>query len=135
MRRYVGVRVAVLAIGLWASGTAGIAGAADKDLTGTWKFFVGPRPADGRLATLQLKQEGEKLTGKVILPGGMTQEIQDGKVTEKGVSFFLQFKANGAKVYHTGDVVGDTIKGKTEFEPPGGPKRPHFNWEAQRAAD
>jgi hypothetical protein len=127
--------LAVLAIGVWAGGTAGIADAAGKDLTGTWMYFVGPRPADGRLATLQLKQEGEKLTGKVVLPGGMSQEIQGGKVTEKGVSFFLQFGANGVKLHHTGDVDGDTIKGKTEFEPPGGPKRPHLDWEAQRADD
>ena len=88
VRRRVGVRLLVLAIGLWAGGAAGIADAAEKDLTGTWTYFVGPRPADGRLATLQLKQDGEKLTGKVVLPGGQSQEIQGGTVTEKGVSFF-----------------------------------------------
>jgi hypothetical protein len=135
MRRRVCVRLAVLAIGLWAAGTVWAADPAVSDVTGKWKFFVGPRPADGRRATMELKQEGDKLTGKVILPGGMTQEIQDGKVTAKKITFFLQLGPKGAKVYHSGDVVGDKIKGKTEFEPPGKPRRAHFDWEAERATD
>jgi hypothetical protein len=135
MRQQGGVWPAVLAFGLLAGSTAGLAEVAGQDVTGTWMFFVGPRPPDGRLGTLQLKQDGDKLTGKVTLPGGMSTEIQDGKVTETGISFFIQPGANGPKIYHTGAVVGDTIKGKTEFEPPGGGRRPHFDWEAQRAAD
>jgi hypothetical protein len=135
MSRPTRVRLLILAFGLWTGGMAGLAEAAGKDVTGTWKFFVGQRPPDGRLATLELKQDGDKLTGKVTLPGGMSQEIQGGKVTEQGISFFIQPRANGPKIHHTGEVVGDTIEGKTEFEPPGGPRRPHFDWQAERTAD
>jgi hypothetical protein len=134
MRRNYGVRLAILAVGVWAAGTIGVADDGEKSLTGNWTYFVGPRPADGRLATLQLKQEGDKLTGKVVLPGGMTQDIHEGKVEGKHLSFVVQLR-NGAKVHHAGDVAGDMIKGKTEFEPPGKPKRPHLDWEARPAAD
>jgi hypothetical protein len=129
------VRLVILTVGLLAGGGAGLAEAADENVAGKWSFFVGPRPPDGRLAKLELKQDGGKLTGKVTLPGGKSQEIQDGKVTGKEISFFLQPSPNGAKVYHKGEVDGDTIKGKTEIEPPGGPKRPHFDWKAERATD
>jgi hypothetical protein len=135
MRRPTRVWPVILALGLLAGGTAGLAEAAGKDVAGTWRFFVGPRPPDGRLAKLELKQDGDKLTGKVTLPGGMTQEIRDGKVTDKGVSFFIQVGADGPKVYHTGAVVGDTLKGKTEFERPGGPRRPHLDWQAERVVN
>jgi hypothetical protein len=135
MRSQRGVWSAVLAFGVLTGGTAGLAEAAGKSVTGTWKFFVRPRPPDGRMATLQLKQDGDKLTGKATLPGGMSVEIRDGKVTDKWISFFIQPRPNGPKVYHTGEVIGDTIKGKTEIQPPGGPKRPHFDWEAQRDGD
>jgi hypothetical protein len=134
MRQRGGVWAAILAFGLLTDCTAGLAEVAGKDITGTWEFFVGPRPPDDCLGTLQLKQDGDKLTGTVTLPGGMSAEIQEGKVTEKGISFFIQPRANGPEVYHTGEVIGDTIKGKTEFEPAGGVKRPHFDWEAHRAA-
>ena len=127
------VRLVILAFGLSTCGMVGLAEAAGKDATGTWKFFVGPRPPDERLGTLQLKQDGDKLTGNATLPGGKSLEIQDGKVTEEGIFFFIQPGANGPKIYHNGKVDGDTIKGKTEMELPGKPKRPHFDWEAQRA--
>jgi hypothetical protein len=135
MKRQVDVWRAILVFALLTSGTASLAEAPPPDVTGNWKFFVGPRPPDGRLGTLQLKQDGDKLTGTITLPGGMTTEIQDGRVTEKGITFFIQPRASAAKIYHMGEVTGDTIKGKTEFEPPGGARRPHFDWEAQRAAN
>jgi hypothetical protein len=135
MRQQGGVWRAILAFGLLMGCTAGLAAVAGKGVTGTWKFFVGPRPPDSRLGTLQLKQEGDKLTGTVTLPGGMSTEIQEGKIKENGISFFIQPRPNGPKVYHTGEVTGDTIKGTTVFESPGGVKRPHFDWEAHRAAD
>jgi hypothetical protein len=135
VRQHYGVWLSILAFGFLASSTAGLAQVAGRNVTGTWKFFVGPRPPDGRLGTLQLKQDGDKLTGKVTLPGGMSTEIQDGKVTEKGISFFIQPRPNALRIYHVGEVAGDTIKGKTEYEAPGGARRPHFDWEAHRAAD
>jgi hypothetical protein len=129
------VGLVIVTFGLLAAGVTGPAVAAEKDVNGTWSYFVGPRPPDGRLARLVLKREGEKLTGKVTLPGGKSQEIQGGRVTGDRISFFIQLGPNGAKVHHSGEVTGDTIKGKTEFEPPGGPKRAHFDWHAERTAD
>ena len=129
------VRLVILTFGLLAGGVAGLAESADENVAGKWSFFVGPRPPDGRLAMLELKQDGDKVTGKVTLPGGMSQEIQAGKVKGKEISFFIQPSPKGPKVYHTGEVVGDTIKGKTQVEPPGGQKRPHFDWQAKRDAD
>lgn len=134
MKRQVGVRLAVLVIGLWASHAAGVAAAADADLTGNWTIVIGTPPPDGRLATLRLKQEGDKFTGKVVLPGGKSLEIEDGKVAKNRVSF-VQVFPGGAKLYFVGDATGNTIKGQTEIEPLGKPKRAHFDWEARRIAD
>jgi len=134
MNRRMRIRLVVLAISLWASQAMGVAAAAETDLTGDWTIVIGPPPRDGRLATLRLKQEGDKLTGKVVLPGGKSLEIEDGKVAKNRVSF-LQVSPAGAKLYFVGDVAGNTIKGQTEIEPPGKPKRAHFDWEARRIAD
>lgn len=135
MARRIGVRLAVLAIGVGLSAVAGIAQEVGGDLTGTWTFFVNQRPPDGRLGRLQFKQDGEKLTGKAVLPNGQSQEIQEGRVTMNQVSFVIQFRPDGPRIHHSGEVAGDTIKGMTEFERPGEPKRPHFKWEAQRVAE
>ena len=131
MRGQTCVRLVILAFGLLAGnlGTRRGLERTSRDL----EVSSGRPPV--RWVTSELKQEGAKLTGKVTLPGGMSQEIQDGKVTGEVISFFIQPRANGPKVYHTGEVVGDTIKGVTEFEPPGGPRRPHFDWQAERVVD
>lgn len=126
------VRVAILVLGLLAFGMEGFAETAGKDATGTWKCFVGPRPADDRLGTLELKQEGDKLTGKFTIPGTRSVEIKDGKVTDDEIFFVIQPGPNAPKIYHKGKIDGDTIKGKTELERPGKPKQPHFDWEANR---
>lgn len=134
MKRSTEIRLAILAIGLLAGGLSSM-GAEGPNVAGKWEFFVGPRPADGHLGTLELKQAGDKLTGKVVLPGGMATEIQEGKLTADKVSFFIQPRPGGPKVHHVGQVKGDTIKGQTEIEPPGEPKRAHFDWQADRVGD
>jgi hypothetical protein len=128
------IRLAIVAICLSAGATAST-GDDGRSVAGKWKFFVGPRPVDGRLGTLEFAQEGDKLTGKVVLPGGMSSEIREGKVTANKVSFVVQPRPGGPKIHHVGEVSGDTIRGRTEFEPPGQPKRAHFDWQAERAAD
>lgn len=132
-RRDVG-RLTVLALGLWLVGMVEVVQADEKGATGTWTLVVEPRPPDGRLATLKLKQDGDKLTGTVTLPGGQSSEIQDGKITGSRISFFIEPMPNGPKIHHMGTLTGDTIKGKLEFERDG-KRRPGLDWEAKRVAD
>ena len=112
--------------------------AADKaDPTGTWTWTTPGRNGNpGRKATLKLKAEGDKVTGKVTSPGRQgaenETEISDGKLKGDEVSFNVTREFNGNKVVmkYNGKVSGDTIKGKVESERNGNPQS--RDWEAKR---
>ena len=107
------------------------------DPSGTWTWTTPGRNGNpGRKATLKLKAEGDKVTGKVTSPGRQgaenETEISDGKLKGDEVSFNVTREFNGNKVVmkYNGKVSGDTIKGKVESERNGNPQS--RDWEAKR---
>jgi hypothetical protein len=101
------------------------------DATGTWKWkFTTQNGQDIDLSAI-LKQDGEKLTGK-ITRGDQSTDISDGTFKNDEVAFTVVRERNGQKVTskYKGKVEGDSIKGKIEFEF-GGDTR-SFDWNATR---
>jgi len=101
------------------------------DVTGTWKWTV-ERNGNTFENTLKLKQEGEKVTGKITGRQGTETEIEDGKIKDDTVSFTVTREFNGNKVVmkYQGKLSGDTIKGDTKFERDGQEQK--RDWEAKR---
>ncbi len=110
------------------------------DATGTWTWTTpGRNGGEPRKMTLNLKAEGEKLTGKLRMPnrdGEVTEtEISDGKVKGDDVSFTVTREFNGNKFVakYSGKLSADAIKGKMDFERNG--ESQSRDWEAKRATD
>jgi len=84
---------------------------ADANGKWTWKQMG----QNGEVAmTLELKQDGEKLTGTVMREGSdMKMEIKEGKVSGADISFVTVVERNGMerKTMYKGKVDGDMIKG------------------------
>jgi len=83
------------------------------DVNGKWAWKqMGP---DGEIAyTLELKQEGEKLTG-IVTRADQKSEIQNGTIKENDLAFDVVRERDGEqfKIMYKGKVEGDTIKGNT----------------------
>ncbi len=110
------------------------------DATGTWTWTTpGRNGGEPRKMTLNLKAEGEKLTGKLGMPnrdGEVTEtEISDGKVKGDDVSFTVTREFNGNKFVakYSGKLSAGAIKGKMDFERNG--ESQSRDWEAKRATD
>src|SRR2546430_2203865 len=91
----------IVAASAWAAST----------IDGKWAWTqMGP---NGDVAiTLQLKQEGEKLTG-TIARNDQSTEIKDGTLKGQDVAFVVVRERNGEefKINYKGKLDGDTIKG------------------------
>jgi len=92
------------------------------DPTGTYIWTMpGRNGGPDRTNTLSLKLDGDKLTGKLSVPGrggAITDtEIADGKLTGADVSFAVvrSFNGNSVTNKYTGSVGDTSIKGKVEF--------------------
>jgi len=111
--------------------------AADHDAkaTGTWTWSFTGQNGQSRETTLKLKQDGEKLTGKISGRNGSETDIEDGKVSGDEISFKVTREFNGNKFTskYSGKVSGDSIKGKSEFERNGETRS--RDWEAKRKTD
>ena len=131
--------IAVCLTLMTAFGFVPTARAAEKNATGTWKWTTSGRGGgQGREVTLKLKQDGDKLTGKILGSGNNGDtEISDGKVKGDEISFNVVRKTRNGQErttkYH-GKLDGDTIKGKSESEGRNGQTREN-DWEAKRAKD
>jgi hypothetical protein len=126
----------VLALGLVAC-FAGGSRADDKkvDAAGTWTWKFQRQNGEETTSTLKLKQEGEKLTGKLDSFGSEV-DVQEGKVDKDGtVSFQVvrDFGGNSVTIKYKGTVDGDTMKLKAEFERDGEVRKREF--EAKRQKD
>ena len=113
---------------------AGVAGAEDKpNPTGTWKYTadVNGQSID---VTIKLKLEGDKLTGTVAALDA-EGKIEDGKYKDGEVAFKVNLEPNGNKITikYTGQIKGDTFKGKRELERDGQTNTRDF--EAKRSKD
>ena len=112
---------------------AAAATAQDKkvDPTGTWKWSFTGQNGQARETTLNLKLDGEKLTGTISGRGGETA-IEEAKLKGEDISFQVTRENNGNKmtIKYNGKISGDTIKGKTETQRDGEPRS--RDWEAKR---
>jgi hypothetical protein len=113
---------------------AGLAGAEDRpNPTGTWKYTADVNGQSIDVA-IKLKLEGDKLTGTVSALD-MESKIEDGKYKDGEVSFRVNREMNGNKftIKYTGQIKGDTFKGKRELERDGQTNTRDF--EAKRSKD
>jgi hypothetical protein len=110
-----------------------VALAAVGDVTGTWKWTT-DRGGQTVETTLKLKQEGEKLTGKISGRNNTEIDIEEGKVKDDEVSFKVtrMFNNNTFVMTYKGKLEGDAIKGKISFEREG--ETVERDWEAKREA-
>jgi hypothetical protein len=102
------------------------------DPNGTWKWSFTTQSGQEFEFALDLKQDGEKLTGSLSLPNGNSVDIKDGTFKKDEVAFAIEFERNGntMTVKYKGKVDGDTIKGKSERERNG--ETMSRDWEAKR---
>jgi len=129
MRRLAVAALAMMTFAL----LAGMAQAQDKpNLTGTWKWTV-TFGDQTREQTLNLKLEGDKLTGTMLGRDNQEIPIEDATFKDGTVSFKVTRERDGQKftIKYQGKVSGDTIKGTSEFERDG--QTQSRDWEAKRA--
>jgi hypothetical protein len=98
---------------------------------GTWKWsgnFGGFRSQ----STLKLKQDKEKLTGKLTSGRGTESDIKEGKFKDGEISFEVERDRDGEKTVsrYYGKLSGDKIVGKMELNFFGEPRT--NDWEAVR---
>jgi hypothetical protein len=125
-------------LGAWISSLAllvlslGTHAAEKVDPTGMWTWNFTTQNGDTITSTLNLKREGDKLTGTVTGRNGNETAIQNAKLNGEDLSFQVVRERDGntfTTKYH-GTVTGDTIKGKMEFERDGETRS--RDWEAKR---
>ena len=98
---------------------------------GTWKWSFTTQNGQQIDFTLNLKHEGEKLTG-TLMTGFGDIEIKDGTFKNDEVNFKTVFERDGNSftTKYSGKVDGDTIKGQSERERNGQVNK--RDWEAKR---
>lgn len=103
------------------------------DVTGKWTAEVPGRDGNTRQVTMNLKADGDNLTGTISGPRGET-DISEGKINGEEISFSvsLQFQGNPVKVNYTGKVSGDEIRFRMRREGGQGEGR---EFTARRAAE
>ena len=81
------------------------------DVTGKWAADVPGRGGNTQKVTMDLKADGDKLSGTMSNPQGETA-ITDGKVSGDTVTFTItrEMQGNTVKMNYTGKVSGDEIK-------------------------
>jgi hypothetical protein len=101
------------------------------DPTGEWAWTFSRGDQEFELV-LDLKLDGEELTGTLNLADRFTLDISEGKFEDGELSFQTEFERNGTTrvTKYSGKVEGDTIKGKTERERDGETRS--RDWEAKR---
>ncbi len=121
------VAVAVLAATAEAGASAQAAAQAAK-VDGMWNVALELGSITGQ-PTIDLKQDGEKLTG--TYRGRYGASPLEGIVKEKQIEFTVTMNAEGQQTtgYFAGTVDGDTMSGTVEFEGAG-----EGTWSARRAA-
>ncbi|MEP7342026.1 MAG: hypothetical protein ABI977_30120 [Acidobacteriota bacterium] len=123
-------RIALLSVAfVFAALTLAMAAA---DVSGKWVAQVPGRDGQTNETTINLKAEGEKLTGTISGRQGDTA-ISDGKVSGDTVSFVVtrEIQGNTIKMVYKGKVSGDEISFTRTFE--GGGDRPPVQFTAKRA--
>jgi hypothetical protein len=106
---------------------SGVVLAEPAKVAGKWNAALQLESINSR-PTLTFKQDGEKLTG--TYEGYYGSSPLEGLVKEKTISFTVTMSIEGSKVsgYFTGEIDGDEMGGKVEFEGAGS-----GTWSAVRA--
>ncbi len=104
------------------------------DPTGHWQWKFEPPNGDSIDMALDLKLDGDKLTGTFI--DGFDQQkiaIKNAKVKDGNVTFTVErtFNDTPISVDYDGKLTGDTIKGKLNVKFGDGDLMP-IDWEAKR---
>lgn len=96
------------------------------DVTGAWEMSV-DSPMGAMTMTLDLKQEGEQLTGTQTSDFGQSQLT--GTVKGDEIVFTISFEGPGGQmsIVHKGKVAGDAITGTADAGEMG-----TINWTAKR---
>ncbi|HEY2155888.1 MAG TPA: hypothetical protein VGH33_09675 [Isosphaeraceae bacterium] len=118
------------------AGFAGASRADDKkaDASGTWTWKFQRQNGEESTSTLKVKQEGEKLTGKLDAFGSEV-DVQEGKVDKDGnVSFQVvrDFGGNSVTIKYKGKLDGDMMKLHSEFERDGEVRKRDFDAKRQK---
>src|ERR1044071_3200319 len=100
-------------------------------VTGNWKYDITLESGDVLNLLLNLKQDGDKVAGKVSL-GDFEAPITEGKVTGNAISFKIPVDRDGAKFTskYNGTLAGDRIKGKIQSDYGG--QAHDYDWNATR---
>jgi hypothetical protein len=109
--------------------------------TGTWTWTTPGRNGGAeRKMSLDLKQDGDKLSGKLTSPGrdggqARETEISDGAVKEGTVTFSVTRDFNGTKFTskYNGKLTADAITGKIESKDRDGNDQTR-DWTAKKEA-
>ena len=114
--------------------TADSAPASSRGVTGNWDYEI---DLEGNVLSLvlNLKQDGEKVTGKVSV-ADLELPISDGKVAGDAISFKVVVDRDDLKFTskYNGTVAGDTIKGKIHSDRGGEDHEYAWNATRQKAA-
>jgi len=88
-----------------------VASGAWADATGKWSWTVNFNGNEVK-QTLDLKQDGEKLTGNITGRNGQKTDITDGKANGNDISFAVVRNRNGQEIKQAfkGTVDGDNLK-------------------------
>ena len=100
----------------------------DTNVAGIWKWSLAGQNGE---TILNLKQDGEKLTGSYTNQFGKA-EITDGSLKDGDITFKVKREFNGQPfvIKYSGKLSGDKITGKCEFEVNGETRA--LKWEAKR---
>jgi hypothetical protein len=130
-------RLVVAAVVAVCVGTAGPARADDQGgLTGTWEWIV-HRGGKAGVATVELKLEGDRVTGVMHGRDGKDMKVANGTFKDGRVSFEVPaVNPDVSRMVHryNGTLTGDTITGTAEIEIIGRQKK-SGKWLAQRYVD
>ncbi len=112
--------------------------AAPPDASGKWKWIY-ERNGDALNIEMNLKQDGAKLSGKILAPENRTAEIKDGKIGDDGqLAFSIDYQRDSGplRINFSGKLEGDRINGKTEYTTDDGEKHQRdWNPKRDKAAD
>jgi hypothetical protein len=83
------------------------------DVTGSWKYSFTTGGGQTLEPTLKLKQEGDKVTGMVVM-GENERPISDGKISNGEITFKVERERDGQTftTKYNARLEGDSLKGK-----------------------
>jgi hypothetical protein len=110
--------------------------AAAPNVTGKWHWTY-ERNGEPLNIIMDVKQDGSKLSGKIIAPENRTADIHDGKISEEGkLSFYIEYQRDSGplRIDFNGKVEDNKISGKSSYTNDQGEKQER-DWNPKRVLD